>query len=216
MRKKPRTAAEVEADIRAAVLAELAEGGYAAVTYEGIARRVGTSKPVLYRRFPDRASMIFDAIRSRPAVGKLEVTTGSLRGDLLLLMRKAHDKATRYGAAAYRALIGDARDDTLAQAAALAVDAVPRIEAIVLAPARERGELGPLPIDPDVVLAPMRLGRDRVIFAGGSDQELVSIVDKVAIPLYRAASGLPPVLSSDSSASTRRPVGSHSCEPRRP
>lgn len=190
MQKKPRTAAEVEAAIRAAVLAELAEGGYAAVTYEGIARRVGTSKPVLYRRFPDRASMIFDAMRSRAAVGKLEATTGSLRGDLLTLMRRAHDKTTRYGPAAYRALVGDAREETLAQAAALAVDAVPRIEQVVLTPARERGELGPLPLDPDVVLAPMRLARDRIIFGTFTEADVLTIVDKVAIPLFRAASGL--------------------------
>ncbi|MFT4217813.1 MAG: TetR/AcrR family transcriptional regulator [Micropruina sp.] len=192
VRKKPRTATEVEADIRTAVLAELAEGGYAAVTFEGIARRVGTSKPVLYRRFPDRASMIFDAIRSRPSTGRLETSTGSLRGDLLVMMRRAQDKTTRYGAEAYRALIGDARSDTLAQAAAMAVDALPRIERIVLTPARERGELGPLPLSPDVVLTPMRLGRDRIIFGRFSDDEVVAIVDDVAIPLYRAVSGLPP------------------------
>lgn len=192
MPRKPRTASEVEADIRAAVLAELAEGGYAAVTYEGIARRVGTSKPVLYRRFPDRASMIFDAIRSRPAPGSLEVSTGSLRGDLLILMRRAQAKTTRYGADAYRALIGDARSDTLAQAAALAVDAVPRLRRVVLDPARVRGELGPLPLDSEVVLTPMRLGRDRIIFGPFTEDDVVTIVDTITIPLYRAASGLPP------------------------
>ncbi|MFT4296072.1 MAG: TetR/AcrR family transcriptional regulator [Micropruina sp.] len=193
MRRKPRTASEVEAAIRAAVLAELAEGGYAAVTFEGIARRVGTSKPVLYRRFPDRASMIFDAMRSRVPSGRLETSTGSLRGDLLALMQRAHDKTARHGSAAYRALIGEARNETLAQAAAMAVDAVPRIERIILTPARERGELGPLPLHPDVVLTPMRLGRDRVIFGGFRDEDVITIVDTIAIPLYRAASGLPPL-----------------------
>jgi AcrR family transcriptional regulator len=37
--------------IRAATRAELADYGYAGVTFEGVARRAQTSKPVLYRRY---------------------------------------------------------------------------------------------------------------------------------------------------------------------
>ncbi|MCB0910114.1 MAG: TetR/AcrR family transcriptional regulator [Propionibacteriaceae bacterium] len=196
MRRRRRTATEVEAAIRAAVLAELAEGGYGAVTFEGIARRVGTSKPVLYRRYPDRASMIFDAIRSQGPSRRLQESTGSLRDDLFALMSVAHDETDQLRAGAYRALIGEAREDTLAQAAEMVLDVHSRIQDVVLRPARERGELGPEPLDPEVVLTPLRLGRDRLVLGPLTAGHVADIIDKVALPLYRVASGLPSTRAS--------------------
>ncbi|MFT4108952.1 TetR/AcrR family transcriptional regulator [Propionicimonas sp.] len=192
MRRHRRSAAQVEAAIHAAVLAELAAGGYAAVTFEGIARRARTSKPVLYRRYPDRASMIFAAVRDRGPVGRLEESTGSLRGDLQAMLELTFRRAADFGSRAYRALIGEARDATLAEVAGLSADVAARMEAIVLTPARQRGELGPLPLHPEVILTPMRLARDRLTFGPFTDQDVVAIIDTVALPLYRAASGLPP------------------------
>ncbi|MGC3992834.1 MAG: TetR/AcrR family transcriptional regulator [Propionicimonas sp.] len=192
MRRNRRSAAEVEAAIHAAVLAELAAGGYAAVTFEGIARRAHTSKPVLYRRYPDRASMIFAAVRERGPVRRMEASTGSLRDDLLALLQTSFRRAADFGSEAYRALIGEARDETLAEVAGLNADLAVHLDAVIVAPARERGELGPLPLDLDVILTPMRLGRDRLVFGPFTDEDVVAIVDKVALPLYRAASGLPP------------------------
>ena len=49
---------ELLGGIRQAVRDELRDHGYPGVTFEGVARRAGTSKPVLYRRFDSRAEMV--------------------------------------------------------------------------------------------------------------------------------------------------------------
>ncbi|WP_299473732.1 TetR/AcrR family transcriptional regulator [uncultured Roseibium sp.] len=45
-----------------ATLVELAEGGYAGTTIAGIARRAGTSKQAIYRRFPDKTALAAAAL----------------------------------------------------------------------------------------------------------------------------------------------------------
>ena len=48
--------------IRDATYAELKEHGYSGVTFEGVARRAKTSKPVLYRRWADRRALLRDVV----------------------------------------------------------------------------------------------------------------------------------------------------------
>ena len=57
-----RSGAEVEAAAHGAALELLIEGGPAAVTMESVAERIGTSKPVLYRRWPDSAALVRSAL----------------------------------------------------------------------------------------------------------------------------------------------------------
>jgi AcrR family transcriptional regulator len=59
-----------------AALAELAERGYGAFTIEGVATRAGVARSTIYRLWPDRASLVADAIEAlnkqpppRPADG---------------------------------------------------------------------------------------------------------------------------------------------------
>jgi hypothetical protein len=47
------------AAIHEATRAQLAERGYAGVTFEGVARRARTSRSVLYRRAPERLRAIW-------------------------------------------------------------------------------------------------------------------------------------------------------------
>jgi AcrR family transcriptional regulator len=73
------------AAIHEATRAQLAERGYAGVTFEGVARRARTSRSVLYRRYRSRAQMVADALgalRWQPDW----MTTGTLRQDLLLIL----------------------------------------------------------------------------------------------------------------------------------
>ncbi|MBB6405184.1 TetR/AcrR family transcriptional regulator [Arthrobacter sp. AZCC_0090] len=66
----------------------LAEVGYDGVTFELVARRAGASKPTLYRRWSTKRHMVVAAIRAMPAAGGgRTIDTGSLRGDLLELVR---------------------------------------------------------------------------------------------------------------------------------
>lgn len=70
-----------------AVLDELAEVGYARLTMEGVAQRARAGKASLYRRWPTRIELVMDAVYSRLPDPSAPPDTGSLRGDLLALLR---------------------------------------------------------------------------------------------------------------------------------
>ena len=75
----------VDAAVAAATLELLAEDGYAGLTVDHIAARAGVGKAGLYRRWPDKESVVLAALAlggQRPAAPD----TGSLRGDLLAFL----------------------------------------------------------------------------------------------------------------------------------
>lgn len=90
MAKPPsRLEARTEAILRA-TLEELAEVGYASLSFESIASRVGIAKTTVYRRYSTKAVLVKAAIERfvDSAVGELP-DTGSLRGDLIALAQQA-------------------------------------------------------------------------------------------------------------------------------
>lgn len=76
----------LETAIRAAVLALLAEQGAGAVTMEAVAARAGTSKPVLYRRWPDRAALLCDTLLEVTVRAVPMADLGSYREDMLAVL----------------------------------------------------------------------------------------------------------------------------------
>jgi AcrR family transcriptional regulator len=82
-----RHGAELEDAIRAAVLDLVRERGVSAVTMEAVATRARTSKPVLYRRWPDRAALLRDALLAAATAAIPHADTGSYRGDVLAVLR---------------------------------------------------------------------------------------------------------------------------------
>lgn len=74
----------VEPRIMAAASELLSEGGYAALTMEGVANRAGVGKPTVYRRWSTRAQLVFELF-TRPTVPEPLPDTGSLRTDLVEL-----------------------------------------------------------------------------------------------------------------------------------
>lgn len=86
---RPRSA-RADAAIRDATLDVMAEGGYAALTMEGIAGRAGVGKATLYRRWKSPEEVIVAAVTS--FVEEIGIPdSGSLEQDLRLLMRQAVD-----------------------------------------------------------------------------------------------------------------------------
>src|SRR5271170_7033638 len=78
---RPRDA-RIDTEVVAAVLKTLENGGYRAVTMDGIARNLGRARSSLYRRWPSKRHLVAYAV-----VGELgehpAADTGTLRGDLL-------------------------------------------------------------------------------------------------------------------------------------
>jgi AcrR family transcriptional regulator len=85
----------VRAAAIAATLAELAEGGYAALSLERIARRAGVNPTSLYRRWGNRERLVLEAMLEQVAAHVSVPDTGSLRDDLLELARTAAANAAR-------------------------------------------------------------------------------------------------------------------------
>lgn len=79
--------ARTEAILRA-VLEEIAEVGYGALSIEDVAARVGVAKTTIYRRYPTKLELVRTAIAHflAEALGE-PPDTGSLRGDLIALGR---------------------------------------------------------------------------------------------------------------------------------
>ena len=65
-RGRPRSEA-IDAAVLAAARRQLAEGGYAALSFAAVADEAGTSRPALYRRYASKAALAESAMASLPA-----------------------------------------------------------------------------------------------------------------------------------------------------
>ena len=91
--RQRRRGAVLEHALLAAAWDELVEVGYAGFTIERVATRARTSTPVLYRRWPDRWRLALAALVHHAEQNPLRAPdTGSLRADLIALMRDSSAK----------------------------------------------------------------------------------------------------------------------------
>jgi AcrR family transcriptional regulator len=184
--------------IREATRGELADFGYAGVTYEGVARRVRTSKPVLYRRYPSRAHMVVDALPNLSWQPDDEgaAPSQSLRDDLLVLFGAVVDNFVAIGIDNYRSLIGDADDDLFKVLDAQVTGLAERTVFPALARARERGEIGPHEVPRRAATSIGVLLRDEMVFSrndiGPDTDTIAEMLDTVYLPLIRTVSAQPP------------------------
>ncbi|MFD7431671.1 TetR/AcrR family transcriptional regulator [Streptomyces sp. NPDC059814] len=177
-----------EAILRAAV-AELTETGYAALTMDKVAARAGTNKNALYRRWPNRLALGIAAYRQL-AQAVQPPDTGSLRGDVLELLRRANRNWSSPFGAILRELISAAggASELLAQLQDQSGDAAAAPWLTVLGRAVARGEASPEALHPRVATVAMVLLRNEFVVRGlptAPDDVLVEIVDEVYLPLVR-------------------------------
>lgn len=167
----------------------LVEHGYHGFTYEAVAARAGTSRPVLYRRWPQRDDLLLATITRFRMSQPIEVPdTGNLRNDAVSFLHNADAGLTRMIALISVQLMDYFRDtgtsfselrDTLGTPG----QATP-CETIV-ARAVERGELADVPRASRVVNLPFDLFRHDVLMTLRPlpDESIHEIVDKVWLPL---------------------------------
>jgi len=143
----------VTAAITAAFFDELAEVGYGQMSVDSIVRRAGIGKAAVYRRWPTKKAMAI-ALISEVAVRAEETPdTGTLRGDLIALIRQldtllSHPLTARI----IPAVVAEAaRDPELEAVLRFTVEGPRRqTQAEILHRAIHRGELSP---DCDIDLA---------------------------------------------------------------
>lgn len=186
-----RRGAELERAILRAAAEELGASGYAGMTMDKVARRAGTNKNAIYRRWPQRAALGIAAYKhladARPPV----VDTGSLRGDALELLRQANATWSSPRGAVLRDLLAAAADEPVLlellreQAGGGALGAA---WFALLSRAVARGEAAPEAVHPRVAALPMMLLRGEYAVRGVPavpDEVLAEIVDEVFLPLVR-------------------------------
>ncbi|GGM68526.1 TetR family transcriptional regulator [Thermopolyspora flexuosa] len=181
----------LEQAILDAAAEELKESGYSGLTMDRVARRAGTNKNAIYRRWPSRAALAV------AAYGRMTVTearvpdTGELRGDALELLRAANRHLSSPLGRILLDLLASARDDPdlLAEIQArTGGDGLTGMWLTVLGRAVARGEAAPEALHPRVATVPIALLRNELLTRGVTgvpDEVLVEIIDEVYLPLVR-------------------------------
>lgn len=178
---------ELAEAIRTAIREELAARGYADLTFEGVAKRAQTSKPVLYRRYRSRAHMVIDAWAHDSAVDPAPSSTGTLREDLLALGRALSARLESLGIDTVRGLLAEVSPQEAEHLAEITTAWAPTRLATILHGARERGEIGAHPLPPRVQTLPLVLARHELLLNGTLDDATITeLVDTVCLPLLTA------------------------------
>jgi AcrR family transcriptional regulator len=182
---------ELTAAIFQAVRGELDENGYAAVTMETIARRAGTGKAALYRRWPSRTELIIDTVQATmPGMAGLP-DTGSLRGDILALLDAFASELRGALGDALRGLRAEAILDPSfsRQISDYTGDfASSRLRQLV-GRAAARGELGRSDVSRLRLEAGPAIIRDHFLFRDLHELSMTDLVDEVIMPLVAGADG---------------------------
>ena len=180
----------LEQAIFQAVLDQLQSVGYARLTMEGVAACAHTGKAALYRRWPRKEDLVVDALdHAMPSLAELP-DTGSLREDLLALLRRTAAMANSATGCALRCLLAEVdREHPFARLLHERVFA-PRKQAFraVLERAADRGQVRAGAAGQLVADAGPALVMQRFLAEGPPvpDDFVVAVLDEVVLPLLRA------------------------------
>jgi AcrR family transcriptional regulator len=176
-----RRGAALEDALLKAAWDELALSGYGGLTMETVAERAGTSKSVLYRRWPTRAALVLAAVRHHVApIASHLPDTGNLREDLLAMLGRVREHFEQIGPAVVHGLMAE-RADLPEQ-----IDAIlPGVVARLLNRAAERGQIRLADFNPRIAALPGDLLRYELLLARrpASDEFLAEVVDDIFLPL---------------------------------
>lgn len=185
-----RRGSALEDAILEAAWAELADNGYANLTMENIARRAGTSRPVLHRRWSSRLALATAALARRFETERIIIPDlGNVRDELTLLLRRMSDRATGGNLHLFFEMQQDlmTEQSSFAELRSRIVDG-DQFRA-VLARAIARGEIDAAKLTPRIASLPLDLVRHELLmtFQPLSDEAIHEIVETIFLPLVRSA-----------------------------
>jgi AcrR family transcriptional regulator len=188
----PRRRGEVLRDaVFSAALEELAENGLRGASMDRIARRAGTGKSALYRRWPNARALALDVFIStmEENLPTPETSTGSLRDDLLNSMTTLSKELEGSLGIVLRELISEgAHDPSLVEEFQVRFGLPKQAELVTLLQlAMARGEIPPQPIDPYVLQIPASMVMHSMVMTGAcpSADEVGHIIDAIVLPLLK-------------------------------
>ena len=171
---------------------ELVEVGYSRFTIEGVAARAGTSRPVIYRRWPARSDLAIAAVRHHGRSTPVPTPdTGSVRDDLIETLRAASARR-RELAVLFSVQMGEYFTETGQTPADLRAEFLSGRQQpfgidTVLRRGIERGEIDPAALTPRIAALPTDLLRHELLMTlrPVPDETIVEIVDQIFLPLVR-------------------------------
>ncbi len=181
-----RRGAALEEAILAAAWDEVVEHGYADMTLEAVAQRAGTSRPVLFRRWPSRAKLATAALGRHLAMNPIDVPDlGSVRAEMITFLRKLSDRARPDLLRLLFDITGDLADTKLSMSEVREEITNSRLIRTILDRAVVRGEVDPERLSPRIVALPTDLARHEVLmtFEPLSDVAIREIVEDIFLPL---------------------------------
>ncbi|MGN6125636.1 MAG: TetR/AcrR family transcriptional regulator [Humibacter sp.] len=183
-----RRGSELESALLDAAWDELSAKGYSGMTIDAVAERARTSRPVIYRRWPDREALALAAIRHHYDAEPIEVPdTGSLRGDLRELLRLASDRRTEMAVMLSAQLAGLFAETgmSLADVRARLIGGTTVWSSVILTRAQQRGEIDVDIVPERVQNLPFDLMRHELLMthASVSREFIDTTVDGIFLPL---------------------------------
>ncbi|MGW0538244.1 TetR/AcrR family transcriptional regulator [Streptomyces sp. NPDC003032] len=180
----------LEAAILDAAWDELSERGYANLTVDSVARRGGTSKPVLYRRWADKQKLVEAAVVRRNVSQLITpADTGSLRGDLIATLTEASEKQGPFLAQLSLLLAGyfAETETSFAELREMIVAGRRSGRDEIMERAIERGEIDPAKLTPRIASLPFDLlrGETMMTLRPVAPEVIEEIVDTIFLPLVR-------------------------------
>lgn len=167
---------------------EIVEKGYDRFTIESVAERARTSRDVIYRRWPGKAELVHAAAARAGSQQPVPVPdTGTLRGDVIELLRQASRSRAQIGVQMILQLGGYfAETGTgIAELRKAFLSDRSRPMQQILDRAVERGEVDPTKLTPRVTEVAFDLYRQEMLMTlkAVPDEVAESIVDEVFLPL---------------------------------
>ncbi|MBL5973626.1 MAG: TetR/AcrR family transcriptional regulator [Candidatus Leucobacter sulfamidivorax] len=187
-----RRGAKLEAALLNAAWDELVARGYLGLTFEGVAERAGTSRPVVNRRWTAKSELVSAAARhaadQRQPVKAPD--TGSLRSDTIELLRQIADDRSEWFAVLTAQLAGyfSETGSGLEGLSSLVRERHLALLEVVVARAVARGEVLPEKITSRRLRSPLDLlDLEMLILPGPVPEESIeTIVDDVFLPLVKS------------------------------
>ncbi|MGA3009899.1 MAG: TetR/AcrR family transcriptional regulator [Terracidiphilus sp.] len=173
-----------------AAWSELLDNGYSSFTMEAVAARAHTSRPVLYRRWPNRADLAIAAIRHFMHTHPLNIPdTGNVRGDLIALLQQFSKSRALFGAS-FSLQMSEYFSETNTSMADLRTRVLQghhsQLDA-VLARGIDRGEIDRSKLTPRIASLPVDLLRHELLMTlkPVPNAVIAEFVDDIFLPLVR-------------------------------
>ena len=188
-----RRGAVLERAILDAALEQLSTVGWNGLTMEGVAAGAQTGKAAVYRRWPSKEDLVADALQAGLPRLDAAADLGSVREDLLALVRQARDAMYSRPGFALRSVIHECDTMQAERFHSVIVEGVVEPTIRLLREVIDRGiQRGEVRVDAanayvfDAVPA-MMMYRSKMCGCEWTDREIEEMIDQLMMPLLRPA-----------------------------